>query len=62
MYKVVHASTGIVAARFTERAQAVFWADQNNNVPAPRNVEQVKADTMLDPVPAVLYRVERCKK
>lgn len=61
MYKVVHSSTGIIAARFTERAQAVYWAEQNNNVPAPRNVEQVKSDAMLDPVPANLYRVEKVK-
>lgn len=59
MYAVIHNSTGIVAAQFQSRSQALYWAETNNTLPQGRTAAQVSSDALLEALPANLYRVEK---
>jgi hypothetical protein len=61
VYHVICTSTGNIVARFIDRAQAKFWADQNNNV--PDKVLRINGWPMVETVKdAPLFKVVKAPK
>ena len=61
MYLVKYKSSGIVAARFTVRADAVSWVQQNDNIPETYSLDEdgyKYVETVMD---AGMYEIVKDK-
>ena len=57
MYYAIGATSGMIVATFTERADAVQWVENNNKLPRPYKGEQDIDRSLDDGVEAPLFKV-----
>lgn len=61
MYYVIGATSGTIAARFTERSDAVQWCENNNIIPRPYKGEHDINRSLDDGIEALLFKVVSAK-
>lgn len=61
MYYVIGNTSGNIVARFTERSDAVQWAENNNIIPRPYKGEHDIYRSLDDGIEAPLFKVISAK-